>query len=516
MHELADQHGLAIEDRLLRAIADEMRVRGSADPDAPGQVYERWLAADRGGRRAGGAYYTPPHLVELIVARTLGPAREPSSFDGLRVLDPACGGGAFLLAAVRHGVPARSLRGVDRDPTAVEVCRLGLLLAGAAEATVRLGDSLHDDGFSSEEIDVVFGNPPWGQKGFRFPPEEAAYLRRRYRSAVGVLDPFKLFVERALELVRPGGRWGMVLPDIVLLKDQQAIRDLMLERSALEWIVHAGRAFEGVNLDAVVITGRRVRDGVPRDHRVSIWHQLPESWASRPPRTRRLAQRVFGELQGHKLNIYLTQRSMRLLGKLRRVPRLGDLFEAHEGVHTGNARAKLFLADPVGRHSAKVIVGRDELAPFSLRWGGTWLNRDPGCLDRSAGDYANLGRAEWFERKKIVVRRTGDRVIAAYDDRGYYCSNNLFVVLPREPMSARAFRGAVALLNSRFTTWYFRTVQPRVGRLFAELKILHLVDFPFPEGFEELAQLRGRPLDEAVFALFGLNASERALVAGGS
>ena len=37
-----------------------------------------------------------------------------------------------------------------------------------------------------------------------------------------------------------------------------------------------------------------------------------------------------------------------------------------------------------------------------------------------------------------------------------------------------------AVLNSRFMTWYFRAIQPRVGRLFAELNLVHLRDFPLP------------------------------------
>jgi hypothetical protein len=84
----------------------------------------------------------------------------------------------------------------------------------------------------------------------------------------------------------------------------------------------------------------------------------------------------------------------------------------------------------------------------------------------------------------------------------------------------------LALLNSRFMTWYFRTVQPRTGRLFAELKIQHLVDFPRPaaaawaRALPELARLAAEAerlaageeetagvdaaIDAAVAAAFGL------------
>ena len=88
-----------------------------------------------------------------------------------------------------------------------------------------------------------------------------------------------------------------------------------------------------------------------------------------------------------------------------------------------------------------------------------------------------------------------------------------FLVVPRAPIAEAELRGLEALLNSRLITWYFRAVQPRVGRLFAELKIKHLSAFPLPPGdLAPLANLRGADLDGAVAARFGLEEAERALL----
>ncbi|HYF47309.1 MAG TPA: N-6 DNA methylase, partial [Acidimicrobiales bacterium] len=77
----------------------------SATSDLLGLAHEALLApADR---KARGAHYTPPALADRLVALTLPPRPE-------RVLDPACGGGAFLLASARAGVP--ELCGVELDP----------------------------------------------------------------------------------------------------------------------------------------------------------------------------------------------------------------------------------------------------------------------------------------------------------------------------------------------------------------------------------------------------------------
>jgi hypothetical protein len=152
-----------------------------------GGVYERLLddesvAGGAGKRRETGAFYTPRGLTEYIVRRTLAPlveGRGPDEILALRVLDPAMGSGAFLVAACRYlaaayeravvaaGVPAdevgdaeragfrrlvaqRCLYGVDLNPMAVHLGRLSLWLATLAAGRpltfldhhLRSGDSL--------------------------------------------------------------------------------------------------------------------------------------------------------------------------------------------------------------------------------------------------------------------------------------------------------------------------------------------------------------------------------------
>ena len=535
---------------LAAAIEREAAARGGLTPELPGEVYERARAADRAGRRADAVYYTPPHLVDFTVDRALAPLLAGADPLALRVIDPACGGGAFLLAALARldaAAPGRRsalirhvLRGVDVDPQAAEVTRLALSLA-APETTpddlaraITVADALRPESAPAGAFDAVITNPPWGQKRFALAAADRAFYRARYRSARGHLDPFALFVERAHELLRPGGRWGMVLPDVVLLKDHESLRALVLEGTALEHIAHAGRAFPGVNLDAVVITGRRVAAPPPRSHAVTIWHQLPPGWRVAPPPERRQRQQVFARLPGKRFNLHLAPGDLALLDRLAGLPRLGDQFEVHEGVHSGNARAKLFLPGrPRGRRAgetAPLVVGRDEVARYRVAWAGRWIDLAPAALDRAAGDYANLGRPAWHRRAKIVVRRTGDHLVAAWEPRGHYVSNNLFVVLPRATAGVAAQRALVAVLNSRLLTWCFRAQMPRVGRLFAELKIQHLAALPLPpparwdaaavRALDRLAAHRARAtgeeaarldaaIDAAVESLYGLSPADR-------
>ena len=95
-----------------------------------GAVYERVLDLDHPGahsaaRKQSGTFYTPQPLAEFVVRRTLAPLVTGAASDAilaLRVVDPAMGSGAFLVAACRHlagGVrPARSSTRADaRTPT---------------------------------------------------------------------------------------------------------------------------------------------------------------------------------------------------------------------------------------------------------------------------------------------------------------------------------------------------------------------------------------------------------------
>ena len=201
----------------------------AVDPEMLGRAFESLMFADR--RRATGAFYTPQPLVAGLVDRALGitlqapgireddiasalrgeslrqAARSPlhERLTRITVLDPACGSGAFLVyaleriagmlslagdqrtaGAVRRAVLARSIFGVDVDPTAVWLCELRLWLAVVVEhrgdpmsmpplpnldRQIRVGDSLAGE----------LPGDAWRQPG----GARVAHLRERYARASG-------------------------------------------------------------------------------------------------------------------------------------------------------------------------------------------------------------------------------------------------------------------------------------------------------------------------------------------
>lgn len=187
---------------------DERWSEVAIDPEMLGRAFESLMAAR--DRRTTGAFYTPQPLVTLVADTALAVALSDEALPaaavrsalhglpmdrdcaevlrerllGFTVLDPACGSGAFLVhllerltalhqaagdtrqvAVIRREVLARSLHGVDVNPTAVWLCELRLWLCVVIESdetrmgavtplpnldcNVRVGDSLSGDGFAA-------------------------------------------------------------------------------------------------------------------------------------------------------------------------------------------------------------------------------------------------------------------------------------------------------------------------------------------------------------------------------
>lgn len=139
-----------------------------------------------------GQFFTPRHVVDLVT-QMLAPTKRDV------VVDPACGSGAFLSRARALGANAF---GCDVDVRAVRVARLLALAAKADPSTVQRGDGLREAKLPL--ADVVATNPPFAGRAPANGFEVASIVRSPERDV--------LFLERALDLLKPGGRLGIVLP----------------------------------------------------------------------------------------------------------------------------------------------------------------------------------------------------------------------------------------------------------------------------------------------------------------
>ena len=510
--------------------------------DILGAVYENYLGykleqlkkgskigQDSKKRKEHGIYYTPEFIVDYIIKNALRPVLEQcETIDELmkvKVLDPSCGSGSFLIKAVDaiyqrycemsfRGSPTykkiqiitQNIYGVDLDSQAVEIARLNLLINAVEEKillpslakNIKNGNSLisgtdeelkkyfgnnfrekkpfnwreeFPEVFKRGGFDVIIGNPPWGAN---LESNEKDFYKNLFVTGIGIVDTFALFVERSTKFLKDSGKLGLVLPDIVLLKNYPNVRKLILDNFLISHIYYTGMAFQGVNLDSVVLIFQKEnQEKIRNNNNISVLIDKEEG---------KIKQTVFLENKDYKFNLRLNPIVLNFKEKLDACSiKLGTILEIHEGIHSGNIREKLFTDSQTSGKSKKLLFKGVEINRYFESWAGKFVNYDKSVINKAAGEYANLGKDEYFSNEKILVRRTGDKIIATIDRDGYFVSNNFFVLYKKNSDDKISLKFILAILNSGIGTWYFLAIQPRKGKLFAEIKINHLAEIPIPK-----------------------------------
>ncbi len=261
-------------------------------PDILGAVYEQYLGhllekvkknkitEEKAKRKKQGIYYTPTFIVDYIVQNTVGKLIKEKSLtevEKLKILDPACGSGSFLIKAFdildkklkeerssrtssehalrKYRILTSNLYGVDLDEQAIEITRLNLLLKALEpkhklpllSENTKTGNSLisgtekelkkyfgkdwkkkkpfnweqeFSDIFKGKNpgFDVVIGNPPWvslkgKQKSLIFSKKEIDCLVKKYNCDTYRPNLFEMFIWRSFSLIKEKGMFSFIVPD---------------------------------------------------------------------------------------------------------------------------------------------------------------------------------------------------------------------------------------------------------------------------------------------------------------
>jgi len=458
--------------------------------------------------RSRGAFYTPAGVVRLIVENTVGRLCEGRTPDSprrtdIKVLDPACGEGAFLAGAYAYllnhlqtpGSPRRillnSIYGVDIDESALDAARLNLLKAmgrGAPaeqldlRSNLKRGDSLlgpdfHDGGgidwhrefpeaMERGGFDAVIGNPPWTSLAGRFragaySEAEIDYLRRRFGGNSYMPNVFEYFVSQGLELTRPGGYFSFIVPDRLAFNSQFAgLRRHLLSRAELLLLVY-GISFPGVTADTVIFVFRKAE---PRP-----------------------GSRMQALEHGKFRSTYLQSE---LLARLEcEFPKPEDPDVRHVIRRMESPPGRLLLEDVCSSTSG--FGGKSDLMS-KVRTSGAQI---PALKGSSIGRYA-IGKRYWFDFRrenltgrtadraklgaspKILIRKTGSRLTAAYDASGIYPEQSLYFLFGNR--TNLDFRFILGALNSRLMGVYYRAKCLTNRRSFAQAKKADLDRVPLP------------------------------------
>jgi len=319
-----------------QSVSDIEKMRSEAQGQAPPKTSKR---------KRDGVVYTPDFVTRFIVEETIGKtlaerfaevlvahgvvetitetgptynwtkATERAvwrdyrqELRSLTIVDPACGSGAFLIAAfdflaaeykrvaerlaalgetvdaseVDREILAHNLHGVDLNPEPIEITKLSLWLKTAKrgkllqdlDESIKCGNSLvadtHEHGrafdwpaefpeiFARGGFDIVLGNPPYVRMEIIKPFKP--YLEKHFSVASDRADLYAYFYEKGLELLRPGGRLGYISSSTFFRTGSgEPLRHYLRTRAEIETVTDFGdlQIFEGVTTYPAIVTLRR-------------------------------------------------------------------------------------------------------------------------------------------------------------------------------------------------------------------------------------------------------------------
>jgi type I restriction enzyme M protein len=205
-----------------------------------GDMYEQLLRDLQAAGNAG-EFYTPRAVTEFMV-QMVNPRL------GEKVMDPACGTGGFLSCSIEHirkqdvktledeAQLQGSIFGIEKKPMPHLLCTTNMILHGIdVPSNIRHDNTLARPLISwgpSERVDVVVTNPPFGGM-------EEDGIETNFPAAFRTRETADLFLVLIMQILKPGGRAAVVLPDGFLFGEgiKTRIKEKLLEECNLHTIV---------------------------------------------------------------------------------------------------------------------------------------------------------------------------------------------------------------------------------------------------------------------------------------
>ena len=241
-----------------------------SDADVLGAAFEVMINPNMKGDK--GQYFTPRHVIDMCIG-ILDPK------DNQTIFDPACGSGGFLVGAMDHvfatirrerddeneilenqkDYASQNVFGLDYDRMIAKVAKAYMLIWGDGRSNIAVADGLNEKNWSGpvsgtflegvgknrrlRQFDIIATNPPFGgdisaedtlsRYELAYKPDRKGILRR---SAKVARD--KLYIERCLKSLKPGGRMAIVLPRGTLKNyNDEYIRRFVLMRAHVVAVV---------------------------------------------------------------------------------------------------------------------------------------------------------------------------------------------------------------------------------------------------------------------------------------
>ncbi|MBI2523308.1 N-6 DNA methylase [Candidatus Woesearchaeota archaeon] len=467
---------------------------------------------DIGKRKSEGIYYTPPHIVSYILEKSLGEYfKSHKDFENLKVIDPTCGSGSFLLKAFeilveeykninqkeevmyneKINLLLNCLYGVDKDERACDIAKLNLSLklATRREKIPELHDNIlnYDSLIDDESItgnkglkwqfyfkdfyndkgffDVIVGNPPYvHQKGEKGKPKiemkTRDYFRNKYdyvyskdeSTKGGVkLNMFVPYIERFIKLLREDGYFGFIVhKNLLRVESYKFIRKFILDSCVIKTIVDmASSGFKITGETAIFILKKESNEKIRMNNKIEVITHIPDVDIKNG--TKSLISQSSFYKSGYIFNIYSTPELEEVKNSVLKSSELLSYLDESEELKIVSfgfgIDNKYIVNKKIDSDYKQCIRGRD-IVKFGLKPVKKFVYYNKRVLTRIGDEQAFLSK------EKIVMQRIAGKIIATLDEKQNYCENSINMILPTS--NGINLKYLLGILNSKLIEFYYK------------------------------------------------------------
>jgi adenine-specific DNA-methyltransferase len=410
--------------------------------------------------------------------------------------------------------------------TAIEDVKSSKIYKDAFEWRLEFPEVLDEAG-NFIGFDVIIGNPPYGAN---LNAGEKSKLLEIFTNQDYQLDTYMLFMEQAHKIMRFNGEFGFIVPNTWLsnLKFKK-IRQFVLNQMYMREIAYYKKAvFDEAVVDTLCVLAQKNTNS-NNAIEISIFDS-PSSF-----QLQEVAQDRWRAFQGDTINVLQNSAGIYLQHKLQQDTKpLGDISNISIGmkpyqVGKGNPKQtratvdnRIFDSSNCVDETFLPLLRGSDIQKYITQWDGKrWIQYGAHLAEPRVS-------ANFQAKEKVVIRQTGDTLIATLDTKKFICMNNMHVITARDDVSALSLKYLLALVNSKVFDYYHFLLNPEKGEALAEVKKENVAKLPVKVIEAKLqkpfiikvdailkAKAKGadtskleREIDDMVYRLYGLTYDE--------
>jgi adenine-specific DNA methylase len=331
--------------------------------------------------------------------------------------------------------------------------------------------------FKDSGFDAVIGNPPYGASFSRI---EQEYLRNTYQIPNYQYDSYLFFIEKATKLLCTNGYLGFIIPNTWLLNlTAVELRKYIFTNIKIEIIDHfMNKVFKDAVVDTEIII---FRNDMPKNNNVQINVCNQDAIIS----SQQICQDRLIELEGRPYNILDKSEYAPLKEKMNLLPKLDSLCKITQGTkpfQVGKGKPpqtkktvneKPYVSDKQINDTFSPLLRGSMMNRYQITWNNNyWIK---------FGDWLAEPRySASYELPKIIIRQTGDSLIATYDEDKFIVRDNLYTIVNILEVNI-SLKYLLGIIDSNFLNWYYQNIiNNERGEALAQVKRGHLAVLPIP------------------------------------